>query len=218
MHVLFMCFRVGDPELTEIEKQNIEAERADRSIFIQELLLSSMSENLRLSDDSTSNTSFSDSEENTLNFMNSDDDGELGNEKQGTPGLSKRSAKQQDQTSHGGGGGGASTATRGNATAGKSSPSNTMPTVGNVESSNHPQGVNSNVNSNCVSDDSKDGVVGTSTATLSSATGTSAAASSSSACLVTKEKVLSKTKPQLEDSGAGLEKGTPVSNVSVAQH
>lgn len=40
-----------------MDKQGIEVERADRSIFVQELLLSSMSETLRLSDDTFSYSS-----------------------------------------------------------------------------------------------------------------------------------------------------------------
>lgn len=64
-----------------------------------------MSQNFHFNNDSTSHISLSNSEENTLNFMNSDDDGELGNKKQGKPGLSKNSAKQRDQ--NGGAAGGA---------------------------------------------------------------------------------------------------------------
>ena len=40
-------------ELTEQEQQQLETERADRSLFVQELLLSSLTEGLRLTDSSS---------------------------------------------------------------------------------------------------------------------------------------------------------------------
>ncbi len=46
-----MITRYGDPELSELEKQASETSRADRSVFVQELLLSSLAEGLRLEED-----------------------------------------------------------------------------------------------------------------------------------------------------------------------
>eukprot|EP00918_Siedleckia_nematoides_P034689 GHVU01075442.1.p1 GENE.GHVU01075442.1~~GHVU01075442.1.p1 ORF type:complete len:448 (+),score=21.87 GHVU01075442.1:182-1525(+) len=46
----FLLSRCVEPDLTEQEKQAAEAERADRGIFVQELLLSTLAEGLRLDD------------------------------------------------------------------------------------------------------------------------------------------------------------------------
>ena len=46
-----MFLRCGDNDLTELERQSLETNRADRSLFVQELLLSSLAEGLRLDDD-----------------------------------------------------------------------------------------------------------------------------------------------------------------------
>ena len=43
-----MCCRCVDNEWTEFERQNMEVDRADRTVFVQELLLSSLAEGLRL--------------------------------------------------------------------------------------------------------------------------------------------------------------------------
>ena len=45
--------------MTELERQGVEVERADRSIFVQELLLSSLAESLRLSDEDDSSSNHS---------------------------------------------------------------------------------------------------------------------------------------------------------------
>lgn len=47
----FLLARCGDTDLTELERQSLETSRADRSLFVQELLLSSLAEGLRLDDD-----------------------------------------------------------------------------------------------------------------------------------------------------------------------
>ncbi len=47
--VVRVC-RLGEPEQSELEKQSVETERADRSMFVQELLLSTLAESLRLDD------------------------------------------------------------------------------------------------------------------------------------------------------------------------
>lgn len=47
----FLLARCGEPDLTELDKQALETAQADRSIFVQELLLSSLAEGLRLEDD-----------------------------------------------------------------------------------------------------------------------------------------------------------------------
>ena len=44
---------MGEGELTELERQTVETERADRSLFVQELLLSTLAEGLRLDEPST---------------------------------------------------------------------------------------------------------------------------------------------------------------------
>ena len=45
-------FRCSEVSRTEMEKQSVEVDQADRSIFVQELLLSSLAEGLRLDRDS----------------------------------------------------------------------------------------------------------------------------------------------------------------------
>ena len=45
-----MVYRLAEPEPSELERQASEVRRADRSVFVQELLLSSLTENLRLDD------------------------------------------------------------------------------------------------------------------------------------------------------------------------
>ena len=45
-----LSFRFGESDLTESERQSSETERADRSLFVQELLLSTLAEGLRLDD------------------------------------------------------------------------------------------------------------------------------------------------------------------------
>ena len=50
--------RCSDTELSETERQTLEVERADRSAFVQELLLSSLAEHLRLDPDDASNVLF----------------------------------------------------------------------------------------------------------------------------------------------------------------
>lgn len=50
---LCTCCRCGQVEPTELEQQRLETQRADRSVFVQELLLSSLTEGLRLSDSSS---------------------------------------------------------------------------------------------------------------------------------------------------------------------
>ena len=46
-----MYCRIGEAESSEMERQAAEVERANRSVFVQELLLSSLAEGLRLSED-----------------------------------------------------------------------------------------------------------------------------------------------------------------------
>ena len=48
--MIFLFSRCGDGELSEMEQQTFETERADRSMFVQELLLSTLAEGLRLDD------------------------------------------------------------------------------------------------------------------------------------------------------------------------
>lgn len=39
---LFYLYRLNDPKMSEAERQSMESERADRSLFVQELLLSTL--------------------------------------------------------------------------------------------------------------------------------------------------------------------------------
>ena len=58
--------RCGDDELSESERQSADIDRADRSVFVQELLLSTLAEGLRLDDQETSsNSSLSGAESDT---------------------------------------------------------------------------------------------------------------------------------------------------------
>ena len=58
--------RCGDDELSESERQSADIDKADRSVFVQELLLSTLAEGLRLDDQETSsNSSLSGTESDT---------------------------------------------------------------------------------------------------------------------------------------------------------
>lgn len=59
----FLLAKYNDTELSEAERQVLEVERADRSAFVQELLLSSLAEHLRLDPDDASNVLFGEIED-----------------------------------------------------------------------------------------------------------------------------------------------------------
>ncbi len=51
------CCRCADEELSEAQQQAADVERADRGLFVQELLLSTLAEGLRLDDSDASSSS-----------------------------------------------------------------------------------------------------------------------------------------------------------------
>ncbi|CAH1783588.1 unnamed protein product, partial [Owenia fusiformis] len=68
----YLLARVTEPELTENERLATETDRADRSLFIQELLLSSMTEHLQLNETQSRNSVSSSSSATSFNASDTD--------------------------------------------------------------------------------------------------------------------------------------------------